>query len=44
MGTYKLTLTCPGNVQVTVVDQLQLMTHLYARCALPSNYFTVLTS
>ncbi len=44
MGAYKLTLTCSGNVQVTVVDQLQLMTYLYARCALPSNYFTVLTS
>jgi hypothetical protein len=44
MGAYKLTLTCPGNVQVTVIDQLQLMVRLYARCTLPANYFTILTS
>jgi hypothetical protein len=44
MGSYSLTLTCPGNKQVTVINQLQLMVRLYGRCALPADYATTLSN
>ena len=44
MGSYSLTLTCPGNKQVTVINQLQLMVRLYGRCALPTDYATILSN
>ncbi len=43
-GTYKLVLVCSGKTPVTVINQLQLLVRLYARCTLPANYFTTLTS
>jgi hypothetical protein len=44
IGSYRLTLTCSGNKPVTVTTQLQLMAHLYARCALPVDYATTLSN
>lgn len=43
MGSYSLTLTC-GNKHVTVINQLQLMVRLYQRCALPSDYASILSN
>ncbi len=44
IGTYTLTLTCPGNKHVTVSTQLQLMVRLYGRCALPADYASILSN
>ncbi len=44
IGTYRLTLTCSGNKQVIVTTQVQLMARLYARCALPPDYATILSN
>ncbi|WP_338254877.1 hypothetical protein [Dictyobacter halimunensis] len=43
MGGRTLTLAC-GSKSVTVADQLQLLSRLYANCALPSDYLNTLTS
>jgi hypothetical protein len=43
MGARKLTLSCPEG-PVSVVDQQQLLTRLYNKCTLPSNYVDILMS
>jgi hypothetical protein len=43
MGARKLMLSCPEG-QVSVVDQQQLLTRLYNKCTLPSNYVDILTN
>ena len=42
MGARTFTLSCPQ--QITVADQEQLLAKLYAHCALPGNYVSILSS
>jgi len=44
MGARTLTLSCPGGGNTTIKDQLQLLAKLYARCTLPGNYVSSITS
>jgi hypothetical protein len=43
MGARSLTMSCPGR-SITIVNQEQLLAHLYAGCALPDNYLAILES
>lgn len=43
MGARTFTMSCSGK-NVVVQDQVQLLARLYAHCALPSNYVSILSS
>ncbi len=44
LGSRVLNMTCPGHKVVAVTTQEDLLGHLYASCALPDNYLSVIWS